>query len=321
LKGDAYLQKRDFKKARNTYSYAEKIRPDDPIAYFQLAKLDVHDLLYDDAISRLDRVLSLKAEHMPALSTKVSIYRAQKQPARAIGFLDEQILKHKDNPMLTAALYEMQGETFASQRDYEKSEIAFKKALELNPNMAGTYLSLAKIYTSRGKTGEAIIQFQKLIEKQPKLVQAHLALGAIYEAEGKEKEAQRTYEKALEISPDFAPAANNLAWLLLLQDQDPDRALKLAKIAKAQLPDDPNIADTLGLALIATGQYPEAISELRNATEKAPQNPTILYHLGLAYWKNGEKDKARDVLTEAMTLKKLFPEQQAAKKLLEEIIN
>ena len=46
-------------------------------------------------------------------------------------------------------------------------------------------------------------------------------------------------EKVLEINPDFAPAANNLAWLLLQQGQDPDRALNLAKKAKAQTPSEP----------------------------------------------------------------------------------
>ncbi len=154
-----------------------------------------------------------------------------------------------------------------------------------------------------------------------KFIQARIALAAIYETVGRIAEAQKMCEKVLEINPDFAPAANNLAWLLLQQGQDPDRALNLAKKAKAQLPDDPSIADTLGLALIVNGHYAKAVSELRDAAEKAPRNPTVFYHLGLAYWKNGENDQALEALGNALEIEQAFPEQQAAKELLEEIKN
>jgi tetratricopeptide (TPR) repeat protein len=129
----------------------------------------------------------------------------------------------------------------------------------------------------------------------------------------------RDSEKALEIDPDFAPAANNLAWLLLQEGQDPDRALNLAKKAKAQLPDDPSVADTLGLAFIDKGLYASAISELSDAADKMPWNPTVLYHLALAHWKNGEKEQALEALHDALKIKEDFPERQAAGELLEEI--
>ncbi len=127
------------------------------------------------------------------------------------------------------------------------------------------------------------------------------------------------YEKALKINRNFAPAANNLAWMLLKQGEDPDLALNLAKTAKAQLPDDPSVADTLGLALLAKGLYPSAVSELIDAAEKMPRNPTVLYHLGLAHWKNDNRDQALAALHDALEIKDAFPERQEAKELLEEI--
>jgi tetratricopeptide (TPR) repeat protein len=146
-----------------------------------------------------------------------------------------------------------------------------------------------------------------------------MALGVIYDSVGKKAEARTMYEKVLEINPDFAPAANNLAWLLLEQDESPGRALDLAKKAKAHLPDDPNVADTLGWALIRAGLYTSALAELNEAAAKLPENPTILYHLGLAHWKMGERDKAMKVLQEALKTKSDFPERKEAEKLLEEI--
>jgi tetratricopeptide (TPR) repeat protein len=318
LKAMAYHLKGDFKKAREAYTHATRLRPDDPTAYYQLAKLDRHDHRYGEATANLDKVLTLKPDHVPALAAKVSLYMAQEQQAKALSLLDKQIQQHKNNPMLAAVCYEMRGSVMAAQKKYDQSEADFEKALELNSNLVAPYLSLARLYLAKDETTKAIAQYQQILEKRPKFIQARMALGAIYDAEGKTAEAQNMYEKALEINPSFAPAANNLAWLLLQQDQDPDRALSLAKKAKAQLPDDPSVADTYALALIVKGLYTSAISELSDATEKMPQNPTVLYHLGLAYWKNGDTNQAAEALGRALKLEQVFPERQAAMELLQE---
>jgi putative PEP-CTERM system TPR-repeat lipoprotein len=319
LAASAYLQKNDPGKARQALLSAAKIRPDEPVSYLQLARLEQHDGHYDNAISYVDKVLALKGDHVAALDSKVSIFLAQKQTEKALLFLDEQIGKNDSNPGLKAVLHELKGRAFESTKDYKQSEISYKKALELNPDMLGPYLSLAGIYIAAGKSDEAIAQYKEILEKQPEFIQAYLALAALYEAKGGLEEAKKMCEKALTINPDFAPAANNLAWLLLQQGQDPDNALALAKRAKSLLPDDPRIIDTLGLALITKGLYSSAVSELKLGADKAPQNPTILYHLGLAYWKNGEKDQAVETLNEALRIEGAFAERQAARKLLDEI--
>ena len=82
--------------------------------------------------------------------------------------------------------------------------------------------------------------------------------------------------------------------------QDPDRVFALAKTVKAQFPDDPNIADTLGLAYMAKGAV-------------------RLYHLGLVHWKKGDKQEAFKPLYKALNLKTAFVEQQDPEELLREI--
>ena len=319
LKGNAHILKRDAQSARQAYLKAAELHPDDPVAYYQLATLDRYQRRFSEAMDNLDKVLALKTDHVPALAAKVSLYMAQKEPAKALSFLDEKIRENENNPRLAAVLHQARGSVLFSGKDYEQSEASFKKALELNPDLAAPYLLLARIYLKKNETGKAIAQYREILEKQPGFIQAHMALGAIYDADGKTAEARKMYEKALEINPDFAPAANNLAWLLLQEGLDPDRALNLAKKAKAQLPDDPSVADTLGLAFIAKGLYDSAISELSDAAEKMPQNPTVLYHLALAHWKNDEKGQALEALHDALKIKDAFPERQAARELLEEI--
>jgi len=319
LKGTAHLLKQDLKMAENAFSYAIELRPDDPTAYYRLAMVSRRQGRYAETTKLLDKVLSLEPGHLPSLAAKVSLSLAQEQPTQALSLLDEQVRQHENNLALVPVLHEMRGTVLFSQKDYEGAEAAFKKALHLNPDLIGPYVSLASLYLTKNETDKAIRQYKEILAKRPTFIQAHMALGAIYDAEGKTSEAQEMYEKALEINPAFAPAANNLAWLLLAQGQDSDRSLTLARKAKAQLPDDPRVADTLALACIVKGLYASAITELTDAVEKMPDNPTIFYHLGLAYWKNDDKDQAVEALENALKIKKAFPERQAAVELLERI--
>jgi len=319
LKGNAHLLEGDEKQAREAFEKAAKASPSDPAALYQLATLNRLQHRYDDALVQLDQILQLEPGNVQALGAKVSVYMAQKQPHKALSFLDQKLREHESNARLAAVLFQMRGTLLFSQKEYKQSEADFKEALELDPELMQPYFSLARLYQVQGETEKAIAQYQALLDKQPELILAYMALGVLYQSQMKRAEARASFEKALEVNPDFAPAANNLAWILLEQGESPERALDLAKKAKAQLPDDPNVADTLGLALIRSGLYSSALSELNEAAAKLPENPTILYHLGLAHWKMGERDKAVKVLQKALKTKSDFPERKEAEKLLEEI--
>jgi tetratricopeptide (TPR) repeat protein len=308
----------DTDQARQAYHKAVEINPEDLGAWYELARLDRTEGRLEDASAHLDKLLALKPDYGLAMMEKVNIYIAQKQPAKAVSFLDEKLRRYEENTELAAALHEAKGAVLISHKKYEESEAAFKKAVELHPALISAQMSLAEVYIEKKETPKAIDAYNEVVKNSPKFIPAYMALGGIFRAEGKQIEARKMYEKALEINPDFAPAANNLAYLLLEQSEDLDRAFDLARKAKAQLPDDPSVADTLGLVYIAKGLYPNAISELSDAAAKRPENPTVLYHLGLAYWKNGDKDQALKTLQDALKVK-AFPERQEAEKLLKEI--
>ena len=61
----------------------------------------------------------------------------------------------------------------------------------------------------------------------------------------KDAEAKVKYEKVLSLNSHAGVAANNLAWIYAASDGNLDMALQLAQTAKAQLPDRPEVNDTL----------------------------------------------------------------------------
>src|SRR6185295_18219927 len=103
-----------------------------------------------------------------------------------------------------------------------------------------------------------------------------------------------------------AVAANNLAWIYAEEGQNLDVALQLAQTAKAQLPERPEVNDTLGWVYYKKGLATLAIPAFRDSVEKAPKSAVYQYHLGLAYAKAGDKEAARKALTAALQMDPKF---------------
>ena len=95
-----------------------------------------------------------------------------------------------------------------------------------------------------------------------------------------------------------------------------DVALQLAQAAKSRLPNSPEVDDTLGWVYYKKGLNTLAIGSFQSSIEKDPKNPLYHYHLGLAYAKNGDKDKARDSLKQALSLNPKFDGAAEAQKTL-----
>ena len=69
--------------------------------------------------------------------------------------------------------------------------------------------------------------------------------------------------------------------------------MQLAQTAKAQLPNQHEVDDTLGWIYYKKGMQTRAIESFENSTLKQPTNALYAYHLGLAYYKNGDTVKAK----------------------------
>ncbi len=139
------------------------------------------------------------------------------------------------------------------------------------------------------------------------------------QVQGRANDARLRYEKALALNPRAAVAANNLAWVHA-ENGDLDRALELAKTAKAELPDTAAVDDTLGWVYHKNNLNTLAIGSLKAAVTKEPTNPVYHYHLGAAYAAAQDADAARQSLQRAVSLKLPQTELAEANKLLAELL-
>jgi Flp pilus assembly protein TadD len=126
-----------------------------------------------------------------------------------------------------------------------------------------------------------------------------LELALVYDVAGRPEEARQGYEQVLKIQPDNAAALNNLAYSMADQGVDLDKALSYAERARAKLPNDLDVSDTLALIYLRKNQVLESTHLLSDLVSKKPDRATYHLHYATALYQKGDKPGARKELDAA----------------------
>ncbi|NEP71856.1 MAG: tetratricopeptide repeat protein [Okeania sp. SIO2G4] len=221
-------------------------------------------------------------------------------------------LPHSQTPNSEALT--AQAELYYAQGHLSEAIACCRQSLNLQPNWASTYVTLANIIQAQGKISEAINLYYRAIELNPELSQAHVNLGSMFFRQGKLDEAIAYYRKAIQLRPDMAVAYWNLAkvWQQLGKLDEAiaseEKALKLNpnlggfevnlsqgyKLAEEGKLDEaidswqkaitlnPNLAEAysqIGIIFRSQGKFSEAIKYLKKAIEVQPNYATAHQHL------------------------------------------
>jgi len=123
------------------------------------------------------------------------------------------------------------------------------------------------------------------------------SLAVLEEAVPNPTVAEAIYRRALKLNPDLAIAQNNLAMLLVRQNQHLDEALKLASQAVQQNPKVANFADTLSSVYGAMKNYDQALTSINSAVRLEPAGLEWQLHRIEIFADSGQSDKAKQALT------------------------
>jgi tetratricopeptide (TPR) repeat protein len=94
------------------------------------------------------------------------------------------------------------------------------------------------------------------------------------------RNARDLFSETVRAAPQMSRARNDLAWVLAELNEDLDRALDLAREARADLSDNPAVADTLGWVYMKRDLPGAALVEFDAAIElsQAAEEPSADYH-------------------------------------------
>jgi len=249
------------------------------------------------------RALELQPGSDVALAGLVSADLAEKNPTSALARIQTQLAKNPND----ARLVMMSGMAYMAVRDWSNAETAYRKLLDLDANNLDAYSRLGAIYLAQNRLDEAKRSFEEMAQRPGAPVAAETMLGTILVRQNRHDEARKHFERAVQLNPRAAVAANNLAWDYATNGGNLDTALQLAQTAKAELPDNASVTDTLGWVYYQKGLSGLAVSTLKEAVSQGASNANIHYHLGLAYLKNGNKAEARSTLEQVLKLNPAFP--------------
>ncbi|MFI5113688.1 MAG: protein kinase [Terriglobales bacterium] len=84
---------------------------------------------------------------------------------------------------------------------FERSNKAFERALELDPNLIGAAAQLITNRVERGELGKAYVSAQALVKHRPDSAQAHFAMGFVYRYAGMLEQATGECDTALALDP------------------------------------------------------------------------------------------------------------------------
>ena len=146
------------------------------------------------------------------------------------------------------------------------------------------------------------------LAKHPRDAEVRLYAGNRHYAAGKYELAAAKFRSIVEADPKHGYALNNLASAYLnLEDV---RAFQTAQAAHALLPDDADVLDTLGVALVRAGQADEGARMLKKALGRDPNSAEYAVHYAVALARAGDRAAGREVL-ETLAARGIRPELDA----------
>jgi tetratricopeptide (TPR) repeat protein len=150
--------------------------------------------------------------------------------------------------------------------DWDASESAGRRCLELNPDSLGARVWYPMLLTSIGRPDEAVAEARRAMETDPLSVNALTLLGQVLYVACRFDSATSALDQAFEIDPDY-----------------------------------PTAVDFRGLVHVARGEFAEGITAMEHAESVAPHHIFIAW-VGYAYGLAGRRDDAVRILDQLKSL-------------------
>ncbi len=333
-------------KARALYGKLIEEHPQRLSYRLRLAKLDIREKHYDEAIRILEDVLKLDSRNREARLTLALAYLEVQKPERAVEELNvllqgapndhearyflagayeerkmnDEALREYERIPSTSSLYAgaqvRAGYILKSQGKTAEAIERAKKAITVKANDAALYGLLAALYESDNRLAEAEKTLKDGLAVAPKSIDLRYRLGMIYDKTGRSDEAIVEMEEILKQEPDSPEALNFIGYSWADRGIRLDEAEAMIKKALALKPGDGFITDSLGWVYYRKNKLSDAIKYLKEAAAILPEDAAIADHLGDAYEKAG---KHRDALEQYRKALKLKPDMKGLQEKIDRL--
>ncbi len=186
--------------------------------------------------------------------------------------------------------------------DAAAQEVAFKRALELNPNYATAHQWYGSFLVTHGRAEEGLAHRRKALELDPLSANINLVTGMTLSRLGRFDEALAHHEKAIEIDPALPGSYERIGEIYRYVFGQFDEAVVWQRKGIALDPSEPAGSVFLGMIYLDLGDSAQAEHWFNRSAEVSPPGfPLSSMVMEPLYLHRGEEAKALEVARKTIT--------------------
>jgi tetratricopeptide (TPR) repeat protein len=316
LKAASLMGVNDFKAARTELTDLLKQKSDYRDAQYMLAQVNMLDRKADAAEEGFRGLV--KVGDMRGVFGLVDVMLMTKRHEQAAQMLQKEMDRPEaaKNAIYARALRRASAMVAVAQGKHADAIPLYEALVKESPEALDLQSQLGDAYLRADKPDLAFQAFQKVRQAMPTDPNPVLYMAMALQKQNKIVEAQPLYEQIIKMSPDNAIALNNRAYYLMENDGDLEQALTFAQRAKQRMPNNPDVADTLGLVYYKKKLSDDAIKIFQGLVNQKPGHVTWRLHLAMAYEQKGDKLQARRECEAALRNKPTSDEERKIRDLM-----
>jgi Tfp pilus assembly protein PilF len=305
----AWSARGDAARAAEAIARLKAAHPQSAEVYALDGTLQVRARRFEAARAMYDRALALDDTLLEALIGLVSIDLAERRLGDASAHVNRHLKRDAEDP----EVLQLAARVAIASDDRTAAEDLLRRSIVRDPLDPTAFLLLGGLYRGAGQLSAALARFEREATQDGSAgLAAQIMAAMLAHANGQLEDAKRRYREILKREPRAALAGNNLAAILAEEEGPLDVAQQLAEAAAEQLPGRAEIQDTLGRISYRRQLYGLAVLRFEECVALEPRHAPYHLRLGLALARNGQPERARQVLREALALDAALAEARQA---------
>jgi protein O-GlcNAc transferase len=304
--GNALLAVGETARAGESYHRAVALDSAHGLAHSNLARVYLDQGDYGTALAHAERALAQAPDFLGARANFAEALMGLRRFAEAEAVLRQALQLAPEQPALLRNL----GRVLARQSRFAEAAESLEKVAAYAPTDPSAQFELGRVLCAAGRPAEAAESYRRALELAPGSAEAHLALGEVLEALGQPEAAADSYRRAIQLKrqwnidlqpklaePDIEPDGPRAA----VEDAGSTTQIGvlLQPAANATLT---SAHIRLGMALLAQGQFEDAIECFRQAIAEHPATAAGYHCLGVALHAQARAAEAVAALRHAIAL-------------------
>ena len=185
---------------------------------------------------------------------------------------------------------------FGGAEDYERAEVAFKKALTIDPRLAEARMLMVFVYLWRGEKQKARDEVQRARREAPDEAVVHFVKATLHRLDGEYGRALRSFDRLVRLDPAAHVVASYNRAIVHMYMGNFDEAIR--QLDSAGEPDNPLVRTFRALAFYYTGQTDAAADLMQQVVKRHPNMHGVRPFLAMFLSAQGKHQEARAQLTD-----------------------